>query len=481
VFFGHATPIVSTTKATPPVNGKVPPPGKALPLAGVGVAQPDDAVPLIKSRRDLLTWVTSGLYHVQAALLVTAFLVPIVATIITVAAYLQPFPFTLPWTHPVVDALINLTIAWGLLAVPASLCRLASASHVNSRSVSEISSRLMHITAWLDVVKTRPAPPAAADAADDPWNAETILQTIQLHVSNMHEALQSRGVQWLFGDGYLSLWSELNYVDSLVVYLDARERVWSRAKKALWRMTSSNTLGTQEMIDDLRHAMTLLIDQIDTRPAPATRRFGLPFGDSTARQPDSSAKQYVGWCERTARACVGLIGYLLNEKRTDTYSGFVRSRNILVGTCGLTSLVLYLLFWLAILSDPINRQGQQIVTSAIFFYFIGAAVGLFNLLYVQSGLESMIDDYHLATVRVMVAPQLSGLAAVLGVIVTSLATNYGTQPLENVLNVTGRPVNVLAAAGFALSPGLVLARFRRHTEEAKRDLKSSKGADRESA
>src|SRR5262249_46424656 len=114
---------------------------------------------------------------------------------------------------------------------------------------------------------------------------------------------------------------------------------------------------------------------------------------------------------------------------------------------------------------------------------IGALVGLFQLLYAESQSETGIDDYGLSLARLIVAPQLAALAALVGVVLTSLATSTlsgspsapvpAPTTIPEALNQIRNPANVLVAVAFALSPGLVFSRFRQNIEQTKRDLSRS--------
>jgi hypothetical protein len=356
--------------------------------------------------------------------------------------------------EPLFTAIAYLCTAWLLLGVPTSFFRLASAVNVNYRSAKELSLRVKNVRAWLDVSAHEPGETSLCSRE----NALGIFNLLETQTRQIKGALDTRGLHWLLGVGYLSLWSDLNDAESLLVHLEPQWRVWARAKRAMTHLASSS-LSTRELVEDLQRAMDVLATPLAATTAVA---------GANTRSGDNAL-----WAQQRARACVGQIQYLLGEQRTDTYSGFVRSRNVLMGTCALTSIVMYMLFWLAILvNDTWHADASQLLHCAMFMYLAGAGIGLFNLLYVQSGLDSMVDDYNLATIRLLVAPQLSGLAAVMGIVITSIGSMHaGVLSPQDIFDVSARPLNILGAAGFALSPGLVLARFRRQTEEAKRNLK----------
>ena len=81
-------------------------------------------------------------------------------------------------------------------------------------------------------------------------------------------------------------------------------------------------------------------------------------------------------------------------------------------------------------------------------------------LYNQSKTDTSIDDFRLATARLMAAPLYSGLAAIGGVLVVqqNLALNVA---------------NILIAAAFGLTPSLLTSAIQKEADQYKTDLKST--------
>ena len=85
-----------------------------------------------------------------------------------------------------------------------------------------------------------------------------------------------------------------------------------------------------------------------------------------------------------------------------------------------------------------------------------------------------------------IAGPLAGLAALVGVVLTSLTTSTlsgspATPPvvansIPAALDQIRNPANVLVAVVFGLSPGLVFSRFRQNVEQTKRELTRTSGA-----
>jgi hypothetical protein len=174
--------------------------------------------------------------------------------------------------------------------------------------------------------------------------------------------------------------------------------------------------------------------------------------------------------EDDIRGAVCEIQFAINEFRTHRYAGLVQARNLLLGASAIGAVALYALLWLALGMDG-KHVGWWLA-----FYLVGAMVGIMNVLYTQASVDSSVEDYSLSTARVLVAPQLAGIAALIGVLVTaSTAMTQGSDAsTAAAASQFFRPVNFLAAAGFALSPGVVLSGLRKKTEDYKQDIKSSR-------
>jgi formate-dependent nitrite reductase membrane component NrfD len=109
------------------------------------------------------------------------------------------------------------------------------------------------------------------------------------------------------------------------------------------------------------------------------------------------------------------------------------------------------------------------------YYLVGALVGLFAELYGASrGHLRAVHDYGLALVRLLTIPVLSGIAAVLGVVLTRLAGAASTDvPLTDIFSLEDYPLGIVVAAIFGLTPGLLLERLRTETNEYKEELLKS--------
>ena len=90
--------------------------------------------------------------------------------------------------------------------------------------------------------------------------------------------------------------------------------------------------------------------------------------------------------------------------------------------------------------------------------------------------DTAIDDFGLATARLLQVPWLSGLAAVGGVLITavidgSFAETPGNPELVAIFD--SRSILFAIAAVFGLTPVLLLRRLSQQTDKYKNDLQSS--------
>jgi hypothetical protein len=356
-------------------------------------------------------------------------------------------------------ALAPLTVVtgWLVLALPCSFLGLTKAERVNSSSFSELLNRVGEARVWCQA-----ASHVQRDTSDEGINRAVCVQLSEIE----HALTHHRGRCWVLGIHYITLWRKLHTAETLLAYIEPTHRLLTRTAQIRARLADSKMSGATHTSSQLANAeATLSRDGGGGRPASAD---------------DGSMS------EVEARATIGQIQRSIDDLRTDNYAGLLAARNLLLGTSGATGIFLYALLWVAILA----RTEVSTVQAAAGFYLVGALVGLFGLLYVQAGAGSAVDDYGLSRARLFVAPQLSGIAAVMGVVITAMVAvtqlsgpdrDGSVNMVTASFNILERPVNVLVAAVFAFSPGLVLDRLRRQTENYQEELRSSRNVPRRRA
>jgi len=307
---------------------------------------------------------------------------------------------------------------------------------------------------------------------------------------------------WLQQTGYVRLWQRVHHADEAAIMSHPIARVIAEARFDELRVTGSTIENRDDLVAMLRASAEVLIGyaKIATaapRQAAVAAAAGaapvtaLPGGG--AQLPATPAPEYTRVDERLAREQLRQVRRAINEFRDDCRLGLVRARNQLWRTVTGTMAVSYLLVALSI------RAGAPpaAVTAGGIFFLVGAIVGMFNKLYLDSMAQTAVEDYGLSTARLVSTPVFSGLAAVGGVLLLPLlsallsAQSLGqpsVQPagegasqiaaqavpkLQAIFNVTDQPFGLVVAAMFGLSPSTLISRLQAATDQYKTGLKSS--------
>ena len=183
------------------------------------------------------------------------------------------------------------------------------------------------------------------------------------------------------------------------------------------------------------------------------------------------------------------IHRIIDEYRNDLWANLVRARNRLLATTFIGGLLAYLIVGLALMQSI----DERLLVGAWLLYFAGALAGLLQQLYLASQEDVAVEDYGLDQARLFATPLLSGMAAIIGVVLTlaasgplsALLASSGTEAaatitdsveLLMVFDLEQRPVAILLAFLFGFAPHLVLRRLNQQADAAKASLKTSEPA-----
>ena len=177
-----------------------------------------------------------------------------------------------------------------------------------------------------------------------------------------------------------------------------------------------------------------------------------------------------------ARPTLREVRRTLNEYRDTLWEGLIRTRNRLMMIAVITGFLAYILLSLSIANDA----DPSYVVAATIFFLVGAIVGLFNRLHLETQINNAVNDYGLSMARVMATPMLSGLAAVGSVLVITLLTGAIQNNLKLPDDISGiysiNPWHIVLAAMFGLAPSLLISMLQQKAESYKSDIKSSKAS-----
>ncbi len=277
------------------------------------------------------------------------------------------------------------------------------------------------------------------------------------------------GMRWLLATGYTNLWLRLH-----------------RAEEALLEVVPETVLIREALYDDLRLQGSTIpnADGLLSRLRLAAEDLGPVAARYVGRQPGRPPSEKAS-SDEAARAVLREIRRSINDFRDDCREGLVRGRNRLYAAVLLTGLTTYGLLGLAVASNATRDE----VVAGTAFYLVGGIVGLFNQLRSASAADTITEeDYGLSLARLLHTPLFSGLAAVGGVVVTSLtvaviptgANDRADQlpTLWQIFDLTENRAGLVVAAVFGLAPSLLISRLHGQVEKYKTDLKSSEAAQR---
>ena len=188
--------------------------------------------------------------------------------------------------------------------------------------------------------------------------------------------------------------------------------------------------------------------------------------------------------EMEARSALRDVRRTICEYRDHLWEGLVTGRNLLLGTALITGLITYVLLCFAIVA----QISIPSITAAIAYYLVAAVVGLFGRLYDESKTENVSNDYGMTLARIIVTPVLSGIAGVVGVLLTALVSltlfksalpqTSSTQIVPQIglvdsFDIQRNTLGLLIAAAFALTPNLLINTLKKKANDFAKQLQSS--------
>ncbi|GCE22771.1 hypothetical protein [Dictyobacter kobayashii] len=314
-----------------------------------------------------------------------------------------------------------------------------------------------------DVTKS-PVPTTADD------NKTITPQTLLLSYRNaIYAGMMEQTTAWVIGTGYIKLWNLMNQAEELLITLEPLDKVVQDAIYDDMRLNQANITNSDEWENKLRAAVAVIDESATNYLKPSTK---IP-NSTTATTNDNAPEPKPGPQNITpqveekqnqARAILQLVREMINSFNTNNWSGLITARNQLINTMMLAGLTTYVATQIAII---IHIKAQHLI-GIIIFGLIGALVGLFGRLYQESQAANDIDDYNLGAARLVAAPLLSGLAAIIGVLIVAKVSS-----LDDLYNVKSILSNFVLAATFGLTPNLVINQLQKQSNQYTGNLKST--------
>jgi hypothetical protein len=417
-----------------------------------------------------LAWPTALRRSAGVGLIAGSALLPGILAVLIAFFYLGEWPTENPFDQ-VFYAVIVGVVAWLVLSV-VFLGGLADVRNGDSAAYDELVMRAETVEARIHALtrsRENPGglPRAELPEGDEPGAAheptrQTALKEAREILRYVRDALDGTSpgsaLRWAAASGYTSVWRELHRAEEAVLAAELRESLYAEAVDDEARLMRSRVDEKEKLLGELRRIL----------------------GDEKRPRPRAAVAMDLDTPE--GRALMRKIRFVLNSYRDDLFQRFVRIRNGMFATLVYVGLVFDGLLALTVVAVP--ERHDDAIAVGLAYFLVGALVGLFAELYGASkGQRGAVHDYGLALVRLLTIPVLSGIAAVLGVVLTRAgSSSNGSVTLDQIFSLQNYPLGIVVAAVFGLTPGLLLERLRTQTNEYKEELmKSAAGTPRVSA
>lgn len=243
--------------------------------------------------------------------------------------------------------------------------------------------------------------------------------------------------------------------------IEPHDAVLVGAMRDEMRLMDSNIVHRDSLLERLRCAVAMLDGPAeDGRPGYLAQ----PAQNPPPTDQRDPAK---------ARAILHEVRYEINSFRDDVWEGIVHARGRLAATSVFTGFAAYTLVGFAV----IVGASDNAIFWAFVYFLVGAIVGLFARLQADAKADTAVDDYGLSSARLVHIPLFSGLAAVGGILITSVLDGQADGSGVTSVLLDGifveRPSLFIVAAVFGLTPDLLIQRLAQQAERYKDDLKST--------
>ena len=407
-----------------------------------------------------------------AALIATAPMVPIASILLSALVYIAGAPY---WAVPAVGWAVFFVV-WPLAAL--AVRDTMSARRASPRRYGMLRKALLELDAHLaitqhdDLIAPLPDDGTPATAA---WNEAVGYRNAILADLAVQDA------RWVLGIGYVNAWTLLYQAKEATIEYEPADAVLEVALYDEQRLIGSNIDNADLLLDKLRRAVLRLY------PDATCYLSRLPAGCEPAATHQKDKME--------ALAVLRTVRNTIDEYRDERWMGIVRARNQLMLAVFVTGvLTTALVGYAALVAGPSATtaklaEGPYATFATITgLYLVGAIVGLFNRLYIESKADTAVDDFGLATARLITTVLFSGLAAVGGVLVTIMLYNTvlppaarGNNPravgIDDIFNLHTYPLDVVIAAIFGIAPNLLISSLQQQVARYVGDIRSSSASD----
>ena len=408
------------------------------------------------------------------------------AALLTVIIYYSPLPSSSPiqWLGPsdivIILGLISTFILWLLLAL---LCRrFATAKRGRPSAYDLLKTEYTVLKNRLDAADQAAQEGGQSATHKVQENVELIKAgeiaraDIRSNLRDFVTTLNRDGLSWVLYTGYVSMWDRLNKAGEAMIDLLPTQTIIEGAIYDKLRLHKSAVPEWENLEKNLDNDINFLLSHENEKVKNGKE------GDAEAHQGGAAGKPKASQDKEKPKSKNEAIGDIrntrsaINKYNNERWGQLVRARNRLLGIAFLAAFFIYFILVIALLVPlvPISASRPNIIENAIVFFLVGAIVGLFYRLYSEWSVKDTVseeDDYGLTMARVIVIPLVSGLAALVGILLLTSATGSINDIYKFSLE------NLVFAAVLGFAPNTVFDKLTAKQKEIQKQINSTSVAD----
>ncbi len=336
---------------------------------------------------------------------------------------------------------LALVIGAGLALIYAT--RYQKAAEVNAAESRDIQARLQSAT---NLIQLCPPPDGSSNPlARASWNTAANL------TSHLTALLQRQDSGWLAAEAYLEAWNDVYGIEESLILFAPVHQVVTMANDDRSRLHNSKMPNQEDLTKRLNWDVNLLSPpRVDVE---------------------------IGRDELSARVDIASVRREIDRYRREQWSGLVAERNRTLLAAAFAGLLVYF----GLCSVIVWNIDPKALMVAMSFVVIGALVALLHQLTSVGSTDYGVEDFGQSTGRLLSATFLSGVIALVGVIVlegASLTINgvpllQSAPHWKDTFDWTQNKSAFFFAALFGFAPSLLFNVLQNRADDIKKNLDSS--------
>jgi len=252
------------------------------------------------------------------------------------------------------------------------------AAEVNAPEYRDIQARLQSAS---NLFQLCPQPDGNSNPlARASWNTAANL------INHLTDLLQRKDSSWLAAEGYLEAWNDVYGIEESLILFAPVHQVVTMANDDRSRLHNSKIPNQEDLTNRLNWDVNLL----------SPPRVGV-----------------IGQDELSARVDIASVRREIDRYRKEQWSGLIAERNRTLLAAAFAGLLVYL----GLCSVIVWNIDPKALTVAVSFVVTGALVALLHQLTSVGSTDYGVEDFGQSTARLLSATFLSGVIALVGVII----------------------------------------------------------------